>query len=381
MKKLTALLLILACVFALASCGNEFEPVESTERESSTVMTLSYGSKKYDVPYELYRAFFLTYKPEVDSGNGAVWSGASSAEYIEKINGMILNAVVEIYSAFYMSDKIGVDVFSRAFNDEIEKYIETSVENIIYITEKEAKDRGEAIKVSRDEAYGIYLARLKSQNLNYSVSLLLYRYNLALAAIDEYYRGVSDPSSPSGYKGGKVDASREAVKAFYDSPDTIKLMSFSLQDDIDAQRRVENAREDMLAATNREQIVSAIVSNLAYGYPSTVEAGMTIGKYSLSTKYSDFERFTNVAFELDIGEVSEVVEVYDGSRTWVYVLYRDEKTEAHFDANFADIAASYVSNEIGKIKVDAKNTLKGSCTYSSFYNTLNHSSISMNEEK
>ncbi len=380
MKKVVALILALVSLLTLVSCGSEFPPVESTEREAKTVMTLSYDGEEYEVPYELYRAFFLTYKSEVDGGNEAVWSGPESAEYVAKINAMVLNSITEMYAAFYLCDRIGTDVFSSSFDDEIEAYIEESVENIIYVTELEAKKRGENIEVSREEAYQIYLARLKASGLNYSVSILLYRYNIALSKIDEYYRGKPDSSSITGYEGGKVDTSRDTVKAFYDSADTIKLMYFCLQDDVDSQRRVDNAREDMLEASSRDELVAAIVGNLAYGYPETVEQGMTIGKYSLSTQFTDFEKFADAAFALDIGEISETVEVYDGARTFIYVLYRDEKTDAHFDKSFTDIASSHVSNEIGKIKHQVKSGLKSSCEYSSFYGTLNHASISISEE-
>ena len=380
MKKFIALLLVLISVFTLASCGDEFPPVESTEREASIVMTLSYDGEEFDVPYELYRAFFLTYKSEVDGGDASVWSGSDRADYVAKINDMVLNSITEMYAAFYMCDRIGTDVFSSSFDDEIEAYIEESVENIIYVTKLEAQKRGETVELSREEAYQIYLSRLKTNGLNYSVSILLYRYNIALSRIDEYYRGKLDSSSITGYEGGKVDTSRDAVKAFYDSADTIKLMYFSLQDDVDSQRRVDNAREDMLEASSRDELIEAIVGNLAYGYPSTVEQGMTIGKYSLSTQFTDFEKFTDAAFSLDIGEISETVEVYDGSRTFIYVLYRDAKTDKHFDDCFADIASSHVSNEIGKIKSQVKSWLMSSCEYSSFYGTLSHASISINEE-
>ena len=61
MKKLIALLLILAAILTLSSCKKNFyEPVESTELEATTVMTLKYGGRTYEVKYELYRAFFLT---------------------------------------------------------------------------------------------------------------------------------------------------------------------------------------------------------------------------------------------------------------------------------------------------------------------------------
>ena len=134
----------------------------------------------------------------------------------------------------------------------------------------------------------------------------------------------------------------------------------------------------MLSATDKDGVVMAIFQNSIYGYPAEVERGMVIGKYTLDSNF--FSDFTETAFSLDIGEVSEIIEVYDGSKDQIYVLYRDEKSRAHFDDCFAEIAYSYVSNEMGKIKADIKSGLITSCSTTSNYSSINHSSISMNEK-
>ena len=368
MKKIIALLLALISVLSLASCGEEFEPVESTEKEKTVVMTMSYGSEEYEIPYELYRAFFLTYKSDFDS---------SDADYVSKLNEKIINKISEIFAAFYMCEKIGVDVFSRTYNDEIDGFIEKSVENIIYLEKMAAKERGETLELSRDEAYAIYLQRLTAQNLNYSVSILLYRYEIALQAIDEYYRGTEDASSITGYSGGEIDTSRENVLAFYNSDSTIKLLNFCRDYDTGVLKKASSVREEMLAASDKDGVVMAIFTNSIYGYPAEVEKGMVIGKYTLSPNF--YSEFTEAAFALEVGEVSEVLEVYDGSKDLVYVLYRDEKSDAHFDSCFEEIADSYVSNEIGKIKSEILSGLISSCKYTSDYSTINHGSISMRE--
>ena len=368
MKKIIALLLALISVFSLASCGDEFEPVESTEKEKTVVMTMKYGSEEYDIPYELYRAFFLTYKSEFD---------LSDPDYVSKLNDKIIDKIAEIYSVFYMCDAIGVDAFSGTFDDEIDEFIEKSVENIIYLEKMAAKERGETVELSRDEAYKIYLQRLTAQNLNYSVSILLYRYELALSEIESYYRGEADASSLTGYDDGKIDTSREKVLAFYNSESTVKLLSYCREDDIGALNKVEKVREDMLDATDKDGVVMAIFTNSLYGYPAEVERGMVIGKYTLSSNF--FNEFTDLAFSLEVGEVSEVIEVYDGSKDLIYVLYRDEKTSEHFESCFADIAYAYVSDEIGKIKADVKAGLVSGCNFTAEYSTIDHASISMKE--
>ena len=95
MKKLTSIVLIIATlalsILSLASCTkNKYAPVESTAEEKKVVMTLSIDSDKYEVKYELYRALFLALRDEVDGGDRSVWSGENKAEYIEKIDALII---------------------------------------------------------------------------------------------------------------------------------------------------------------------------------------------------------------------------------------------------------------------------------------------------
>ena len=60
MKKLISLILALAAILSLISCGtSEYPSVDSTEEELRVIMTYSLDSEKYEVKYELYRAFFL----------------------------------------------------------------------------------------------------------------------------------------------------------------------------------------------------------------------------------------------------------------------------------------------------------------------------------
>ena len=89
-KSVIAVLLIVASLLSLFGCKKEkYPPVESTEEENKIVMRLQYQDKTYEVKYELYRAFFLNYKSQVDGGDESVWSGDNKAEYINKINELI----------------------------------------------------------------------------------------------------------------------------------------------------------------------------------------------------------------------------------------------------------------------------------------------------
>lgn len=375
MKKIISFILLLAISLALVSCGSEFEPVKSTEAEAKTVLTIEYGGEKYEVAYELYRALFLTYRDEIDGGDRGAWSGEDKEDYENRINEKIFDSIAEIYSAFYICDTIGINVYSKKFDKKVEEYISTSVDNIIAIYEIDSEKEGEKVTLTRDEAYQIYLARLKADNLNYSVSVLLYRYELALAAIDEYYRGEANSGTVTGYKGGEIEFTRDDVKAFYDSDDTVKLVQLYLRKSYVSLEDAKEIRSSMAAAGSKEDVIGIIIGESLAGSAEEVENGLLIGKYTLDTTY--FSDYTEAAFELSLGEVSEVVEAFDGDSSAYYILYRDEKSNTHFENNYPDIAYAYVSDKIGRIKSDARLGILDAIKLADGYADIIHREISM----
>ncbi len=375
MKKIILFILTLAITLSLVSCSEEFEPVPSTEEEAKTVLTLSFEGKSYDVAYELYRAFFLTYKDRVDGGDSSVWSGPEAALYVEEINEMILDSVADIYAAFHLCEKIGVDLDSKKYKDQINAFINQSLDNIIALKKQEAKENNIELELSRDEAYEIYLSRMKDDYLNYSVTILLYKYQLALLAIDEYYRGDFDPDDPSTYEEkGALEYTENDVRSFYESADSVKLIYFCKNVEYTTEQKIVELRNKMANAT-RSQMINMIIGASSAGGPSEVERGMVIGKYSLDNYY--FGELTEIAFSMSYGDLSNVITLFDGNDDYYYVIYCDQKSSTHFETNYADVAYSYVSNEIGKIKESAKNGLENGCSYTYAYSSIVHSEIRM----
>ena len=115
---------------------------------------LSIDGKTYDVRYELYRAFFLTYKNQVDGGNSSVWTSDEKDVYVEKINDLILNRITEIYSAFAICERIDFDIYSSSVEKKIKENIKT-ISEYSDLTEKEkieikALKKGECLMFAGD---------------------------------------------------------------------------------------------------------------------------------------------------------------------------------------------------------------------------------------
>ena len=378
MKKLFSILLIIATLFALASCKGKstYPPVESTEQEAKTVMTMSIDGNEYSVKYELYRAFFLTYKSQVDGGNSDVWTGADKDKYVEQIDKLIIDRIVEIYSAFALCKKIGFDVYSKDVEKKITENIKISVEGGSYGSST----------IEGFESYEDYLAALTAMNLNYSVQTLLFRYAIAVDAIDTYYIGTASSDDVNiNLTIGAIEYSKDDVKEFYDSDDCVRVLRASFQKNItytplqraeDLKASLESAASSKDTLEEMEQAVfNAIMSNGLYANTAEIREGYVIGKYNLERAY--YGNMTDAAFELEIGEVSAPIEIVTDVENAYYVLYRSYKSDEHFENNYDSIRYIYLMNCVGEITHGVAVELESSIEYTDFLKNINHAEIGM----
>ncbi len=376
MKKITAFFLLAIMIFSLTACKKKYEPQESTEEEKQVVMTLSLNGDEYEVKYELYRAFFLSYKSEIDGGDHSVWESDGKQEYIDRINSMIADRVCEIYSAFALCKTIGFDIYSKSVEEEIEESIRIGVEGGVY----------GGTTVEGYESYEDYLAALKKIYLNYSVQTLLLRYAIALKAIDSYYIGtVSSDDISIDMSVGNLEYTKEDVSSFYFSDECVRVMraSFPKMVSYTPKETAEKLRDKLMAAAEsgsslagkNEAVFNAIMASGRFSSVKEVEDGFVIGRYNLERSY--YGEMTDIAFSLNEGEVSDIINIVTDDEDSYYVLYRTDKSEAHFEECYDEILYIYLSDIVGKKLHGVGDMLKNSVSYTDSYSALDHSNISM----
>ena len=86
---------------------------------------------------------------------------------------------------------------------------------------------------------------------------------------------------------------------------------------------------------------------------------------------------TRAAFELEIGEVSDPVEIVTDVENAYYVLYRTYKSDNHFEDNYESIKYIYLMNKVGEMIYTVADELKDSVEYSDVLKSINHSEIRM----
>lgn len=364
MKKILSIFALVAIMLALTSCGG-YEPVKSSDTEAQTVMTIKFENKTYEVRYELYRALFLNLKSTVDGGDESVWTGENKDEYIKEIDSLIKARVGDIYSVLHHAKKIGIDPYSKKYDEMVREYIQVSVDGGYYYNDIKIEGFG--------KDYGKYLAYLKSVNLNYSVQDLLLRYSQAMEDIFYYYAGTTGEFLDD-VKPGKLEYTREDVLAFYEGGDCVRVIRGFWDRQYCTPEQAERYRQGLSDISYSEELVVNYLSGKMLNIGG-LKDGEIYAKYNLDTfQYADE---IAAAFSTPMFEVSGVIDVSTVTESGYAVLYRAAKSTQHFEDCYDKIAEAYVHNEVGKIIDTAAAEMIESITYTSVLENINHADISM----
>ncbi len=353
MKRIISLILLSLCCLMLFGCAEDkYPPVESTEEEARVVMTLSVEDKEYEVRYELYRAFFLNNKSMIDGGDDSVWTSDNKQKYIDEINAVITERLTEIFAVIHRASLIGFDPYSDKTDYLIEEYVKGAVEG-----DDTQKGHG---------SYDAYLKSLKKNNLNYSVATFLVRYALAREAIENYY------SEDYGY-------TKEDVKAYYNSSDCQRILQSYFQTGVMTYEQMTEYRNSLTGIKGDEAIAAYIIGSTSATESDLISGGkvtgIIVGRNELVG--SEYDEYINEVFSLSPGQFSDIITVTDSAADGYYIAYSLAKSDDHFGAAYLAIESSYIDHIIGKALRKTGKDLGESAKFTSDYNSIIHSSISM----
>ena len=370
MKKILIFLSLSILLLSLFGCKGDYEPVESTKEESEVIFTLELDGERYDIKYELYRALFLNNKTSVDGGDETVWQGEGAQEYINKINGIIISSAADIYGAIHTAEKLGYDAYSKDADKKVKEYITISIE-------------GNGADVIGYESYDKYLEALKDRNLNYSVSDLLIRYSLALEAINDYYLGKEDQAL--GNLPGEISITEADVRNYYYSDDCSRVLRAFVGEGVKTREQIVALHSQIKNAQSDISVALLIIQNTAATAADLLDendeiSGIVVGRHELDEIY--YSDYISEAFRIKAGETSDVIEISainDGISDGYYILYGIEKDDGHLEKYYEAIKSSYLGNEIGRVLKNTAAGLTESIKFTSKYDTITHSDISMEQ--
>ncbi len=350
-KRIILLLLAAIMTLSLCACGNQYKPVPSTDEEARTVLKAG----KYEVPYELFRTFFLTEKEAIDGGDASIWIGDKAEKSRQAAIDEIIPKICDIYAMFSVCEAYGVDINSAEINDAVSEYVKMSIE-------------GGAIgdsTVLGFEDYDAYLEYLRGMYMNDSVSRLLIRYSICEEVarekfIEEYKYTEEDVS--------EFFASDECARITW----LRRLYEYSSYFTPEYERELaDKAHAKMTEATDFDGIIRALVQYSSSTSTSDIENGFYIGKYTLDEEY--MREVIDAAFTLSAGEFSPVIENYYG----LYIVYAMEKEEGYLDseAGYEEICEIYLNNQFYRALEEHKKALLASVSYTDFFGSLNFAEI------
>lgn len=364
MKKIISLFLVaITALFVLSSCDGYYRPQESTQEEMETVIKLSFGNESYDVKYELYRAIFLSIKDTVDGGDESVWQGGDKDNYVAIADKLVFDRLTDIYAIFSLAKAIGVDVYSKEYDESVLEIVKASVDGGIIAGVEYSGFDGD---------YEEYLNSLYEMNLNYSVQDLMIRYALAIDDIFYYYGGNVENNATTG----ALKYTKEDVLAFYNSDECVRVYQLYLsKNKTSFTLESASALRDRIAEKDSESaVVATMIGSSTYG--DNIKDGTVIGKHNLDEFY--YADLTNAAFSLGYFETSAVIEIESAVDEGFFILYRTTKTNEHFEKCYDSIAEIYVEDVIGKMINDRSDALLANLSKTESYLKLDHANISMN---
>ena len=316
MKKINRIIAVsLALVIALASlasCDGTTSPIESSEDDLRTVMTVD----TYEVPYELFRYFFMNFKKQFESTDEGIWTGADAAEKKAELDASVVGAIRGVYAVLSLCADYGIGKDDAKIKEGVQVAIDETV-----------------------DSYGGEKAYVKALGENYMTDSV-YRFLIAVDLCEtELYNTMLDV--------GVIDNSDEAALANINGPDFIRTIQILIKndagDDIEENRKTA---EELLERIKKGEDMDTLIGRYSEDLSMTPD-----GYYS--THLELIEEYEEAAYELELDEVSEVVETYVG----FHIIKRLSKEADYIEKNFDTLKTQYLTSAFYRQIEDEKDKL------------------------
>ncbi len=310
-KSVSLLLAIVMLTLSFASCS---DPLKSTAEEQEIVCKVG----DFEVPYELYRYFVLSYMDTIPEGTEI------TDEIEAQIKYNVESALCDMYAIFTVAAEHGItldnETVAAAIDAEVKEYQNGFEETELYVED------------------------LSAQHMNHSVFRMM---NAKVFVSEElYYKLISD---------GTLISDDEEMKEYINGDGFVRVKQVLIvgetarknyngtyfitgddHTDAEAKAIAESVREKALAGEDFDTLVSK------YGEELYMVKN-TDGYYVCSGMWEDVN--WNAVAALEIGEVSEVVESMSGYS----VFLRCEKDASYIEKNYEALKNNYYDAQFSAI--------------------------------
>ncbi len=323
-KKISLLLVFVLCFGAiLTSCG--VKPIASTEEEARVIGKIG----KYDVKYEELRYLVLNHKEDMKVKYGEdIWNDPASAEkYREELLELVSGSIVSDYYAVQaMADEyyIGGGAAGMMSEKPILEKVQENVEAVV------------------DECGGFskYKKVLAEQ---YMTDSLFRFYNTADECATELFYILARDL-------GVIESDEEYITEYMHSDDFIRTNHIFLEGVTEENRVLAHRLRDQLKESDDPELELVMLKGVhCADYTMTTLHGKYFARYT--SDYGD--EYELAAFDLREGQLSEVVDAYNG----FYVIIRLELEEDYLEENFDTFKDDIMGSEFNRHLAEYKSRL------------------------
>lgn len=292
-KRSLALVLSIVLALSLFSCTSASLP-----KENDTCVATVNG--KYEVSYDTYKYFYLNYAAIYDEAD---FEGEKRAETEAEIRKETESAIINVYAVVDFAEKYGITLDNEMVKTAAKVDIDSAIKQF--------------------ETRGAYAEALRANYMTDSV----FRFMMTLDALEDQVFAVLTTGL------GIIDNSDETVKAAIDSDEFARIthVLISHNNGFSDDKNLKTAEKVLRLAKNGEDFDN-LIANYSNDYSMTPDGYYFTHGYML-------EEIENTVFELEIGEISEIVRTVNG----YHIIKRLAKDPAYLEKNYETLKAQYES--------------------------------------
>lgn len=294
-----ALVLLLVSLLLLTSCSTSSKPIESTELEMTVVGTC----EGFDVYYDELRYVTLSYKDIMESYYGkGIWDDPTTAEqYLPELREHVMKNLTANYAVLAHCQTFMIDIEAEPIQEAVQDSIDTMVAEI---------GGRETYRAALAEMYLTDRLVRFTLGTDYCQTELMYAMmdiELIIADQLEFLTYAQEGGFCAVYHVYIANDEGESVE--------------------DNRKKAEEALAKLRSGTEMKKMLGSIYNEDVYLVSDPYY--FTRGEYD--------EVYEEVAFDLEIGEISDIVQTEDG----FYILQRQPLDQDYLVGNLTELMQRY----------------------------------------